>query len=335
MKKITFRIKIISFILSFLLFCLIAITVYMNEQSKHDSYMVNIIGKERMLSQKMVKELFLNLNRSQSDFATFAEAKNEFIYNMHSLQTGTTEGKITTPPTPKIARELEEISVQSDQFFSRAETLKTKITLHLVASVQEIEELYRMNNLLLEHIDQTVQAYTQASENKIVQLQRIQYIGALATIIAVIGSIYLSRQIDEEFDQFLSNAKEVSKIRCDELSETIPQEHLQNELLQAESDMRTFLFHVEKVVRKAQSALIESKSTLVQIEDAAKMMEQQLGETSLSNSNKAEISEYIDISENLTINSLEKIANTQHMLDKFQGMLDKIVTKMENDKGSL
>jgi|GEM_PF-1031526 len=336
MKKITSRIKIISFILSLLLVSLIAITVYMNEQSKHDGYVIHIVGKERMLTQKMAKELFLNLHRASSDFSPFSEAKNEFMRNLRSLQIGTHNGKIAPPPNDDIAERLEKIGGLSDRFLTMAETIKVKIELKSPPSEEEISELYQLNNLLLDQIDQTVHAYTAASEDKIERLQWIQYIGAFATLIAVIGSILLSKKIDEEFDRFLSNAKEVSQIRCDDLhAEPIGVSEPRSELMQAESDMKTFLLHVEKVVHKAQSALIESQNTLVQIEDAAKTMEQQLSQTSLSDPSKAEIEDYIDMSENLTINSLEKIANTQQMLDKFQGMLDKIVVKMEqNDSRS-
>lgn len=330
MKKITSRIKIISFILSLLLVSLIAITVYMNEQSKHDGYVIHIVGKERMLTQKMAKELFLNLHRTSAEFLAFDEAKNEFMLNLRSLLSGTQDGKITPPPTDDIAKRLERVGLLSDRFFILAETIKVKIELNTIPSESEISELYEVNNLLLDQIDQTVHAYTIASEEKIERLQWIQYIGAFATLIAVIGSILLSKKIDEEFDRFLSNAKEVSQIRCDDLhTEPRISTESQSELMQAESDMKTFLLHVEKVVHRAQSALIESQNTLVQIEDAARTMEQQLSQTSLSDPSKAEIEDYIDISENLTINSLEKIANTQQMLDKFQGMLDKIVVKME------
>lgn len=331
MKKITSRIKIISFILSLLLVSLIAITAYLNEQSKHDGFVVHIIGKERMLTQKMAKEIFLNLHRKQSDFTPFQEAKREFTANLRELQSGTPDGKISPPPNRTIALELEKIGHQSDHFLALAETIKVKIELHSLPHERELDELYRINNLLLENIDHTVHAYTEASEKKIERLQWIQYAAAIMTLIAVGGSILLSRQIDEEFNHFLSNAKEVSQIRCDEIgTEPIRSEEGQNELIQAESDMKTFLIHVEKVLYKAQSALIESQNTLEQIEDAAKTMEQQLGQTALSNDSKAEISDYIDMSENLTINSLEKIASTQQMLDKFHAMLEKIVTKMDH-----
>jgi len=330
MKKITSRIKIISFILSLLLVSLIAITVYMNDQSKHDGYVIHIAGKERMLTQKMAKELFLNLHRTTSEFQPFTDAKNEFALNLRSLQSGTHDGKIAPPPNDDIANRLEKIGTLSDRFFTLSETIKVKIELKTSPSEEEINELYQLNNLLLEEIDQTVHAYTVASEEKIERLQWIQYIGAFATLLAVIGSILLSKKIDEEFDHFLSHAKEVSQIRCDDMhSESDKDLEPRSELMQAESDMKTFLLHVEKVVHKAQSALIESQNTLEQIEDAAKTMEQQLSQTSLSDPSKAEIEDYIDMSENLTINSLEKIANTQQMLDKFQGMLDKIVVKME------
>lgn len=333
MNKITSRIKIIGFILSLLLVTLIAITVYLNEQSRHDAYVVNIVGKERMLTQKMAKELFLNLHTTQIRLDAFEQAKAEFEQNLETLRYGSHDGKIAPPPNEKIASKLEAIRSESTNFLSLAETFKHAIENGTMPGEEEMHRLYDLNNRLLDMIDQTVQDYSAASETKITRLQWIQYAGALMTLLAVGGSIVLSRRIDEEFNQFLINAQSVSQIRCDDITvEAEGEIKPQNELLRAESDMKTFLLHVEKVLGKAKSALMESKETLLQIEDAARMMETRLEDASVINNDREEIVDYIDVSENLTINSLEKIASTQQMLEKFQTMLDEIVNKL--DKGT-
>ena len=148
-------------------------------------------------------------------------------------------------------------------------------------------------------------------------------------MIAAFASILLTRKIEHEFDRFLGSAKEVSAIRCDDISmDDIVEDSGGHELERAEADMKLFLTKVERVIRKAQNALNESQNALTQIEGAAKIMEYHTSEMSIDEQNRKEISKYIDKSEDLTINSLEEIANTKKMLDKFQSTIDNIVKKM-------
>lgn len=331
MRKITSRIKIMGLMLSAILISLIAITIYLNEQTKHDSYVVNIAGKERMLSQKMAKELFLNISQYKSDFREFSTAKDEFTSNLNALKNGNSYAMITPPPSEDIKNNLNKISELSENFFHHSELIRATILTGNTVAKQQTDDIYTLNNKLLQMIDNTVKDYTTLSADKKRGLEIVQYFFGMLTMIAIFFTLYLTKQIDQEFDHFLASANEVSKIRCEENSDEdikIANEVDSNELLMAEANMKNFLKKVEKVIQKAQSALNESYNALSQIEGAAKIMEQHTKTMSLDESHKKEIGKYIDKSEDLTINSLDEIANTKQMLDKFQNTIDTIVKKM-------
>lgn len=330
MRKITSRIKLISLMLSLILVTLIFVTIYLNEQTKHDSYVVNIAGKERMLSQKMAKELFLNAWQYDSDFGEFQLARDEFISNLNALKTGNSYAMITPPPSDKIKSQLAKITQTSEKFMYKAELIRSKILKGQPASQDDIVSIYELNNQLLLMIDDNVKDYALLSADKKRFLEMVQYFFAFLTFVVVAMSVYFTRQIENEFDRFLSSANEVSKIKCDEenIEEIEMHEVGSNELELAEANMKQFLTKVEKVIQKAQNALNESHNAIAQIEGAAKIMEEHASAMSIDENNRKEIGMYIDKSEDLAISSLDEIANTKKMLDKFQNTIDTIVKKM-------
>ena len=58
-SKISTKVKFVSGILSFMIVMIIVLTVVLNKKNEKDSLIINIAGKQRMLSQKMSKEIFL------------------------------------------------------------------------------------------------------------------------------------------------------------------------------------------------------------------------------------------------------------------------------------
>ncbi|HOI82992.1 MAG TPA: hypothetical protein PKW30_01660, partial [Campylobacterales bacterium] len=84
---------------------------------------------------------------------------------------------------------------------------------------------------------------------------------------------------------------------------------------------------VEKVVSKAEAALNESKNAISELESSAKLMENRLASDEIDEKTKKEMELYIDKSEDLTITSLEDIAGTKEMLQKFRNSLAEINKK--------
>jgi nitrate/nitrite-specific signal transduction histidine kinase len=323
MNKITTQIKLIGLSLSIIAIALLLLTLNLNQKSKNDSNVVNIAGKERMLTQKMAKELFLNINRQNKNFYDFEAAKEEFLFNLVNLMDGNKETQITPPPTEKIKERLLAIKQQSTLFLALAQEIK-----HGENSEAILAQMYVSNNLLLSMIDETVKEYATEFEAKRERLEMLQYGGGSLIFIAVLMSMYLTRKIETKFDKFLSETKEIGALRCDEGEMPNAMEADAGELDQAKNELKSFMCKVEKVVSKAQKALDESQNAIAELELSAKVMENRLNSEELDEKVKKEMESYIDKSEDLTIASLEDIAGTKEVLQKFRETLSQISNKI-------
>ncbi|MDX4040207.1 type IV pili methyl-accepting chemotaxis transducer N-terminal domain-containing protein, partial [Aliarcobacter skirrowii] len=69
MKKnsISTKIKIIGILFTLLLLSIVTTTIYLNDKNHKDATIINIAGKQRMLSQNISKNIFyLNQNKTAS-----------------------------------------------------------------------------------------------------------------------------------------------------------------------------------------------------------------------------------------------------------------------------
>ena len=106
---ISAKMKLAGGLLSFVIVFIIGLTVIMNQMSKKDSLIINIAGKERMLSQKMSKEIFFIIHRHENDFRELNTAVDLFENNLKDLLYGNSAKGIYAPQNEKIESKLEEV----------------------------------------------------------------------------------------------------------------------------------------------------------------------------------------------------------------------------------
>ena len=103
-NTISRKIKLIGILFIVLMTCIILTTIYLNNKNKKDALVINIVGKERMLTQKISKNIFyLYHNKSNTLLNERDAATIEFIYNLNSLKEGNTLTGIEKVPTDLIA----------------------------------------------------------------------------------------------------------------------------------------------------------------------------------------------------------------------------------------
>lgn len=139
--------------LSFIIVCVISLTVYMNEKSKKDSLIINIAGKQRMLTQKMSKEMFYIKYKQKSDFRELNSAIDLFENNLGDLINGNSAKGIYLPQNQKIKSKLEEVNALWHPF--KNEILKIKKGINLVK--RDLEVLVSKTTTLLNKSDNIVQ----------------------------------------------------------------------------------------------------------------------------------------------------------------------------------
>lgn len=106
---ISAKMKLAGGLLSFVIIFIIALTVMMNMMSKKDSYIINIAGKQRMLSQKMSKEVIFIVHRHTNDFRELNSAVSLFENSLNDLLYGNDTKGIYAPQNEKIKTKLEEV----------------------------------------------------------------------------------------------------------------------------------------------------------------------------------------------------------------------------------
>ncbi|MEA1920387.1 MAG: type IV pili methyl-accepting chemotaxis transducer N-terminal domain-containing protein [Campylobacterota bacterium] len=106
MHKITSKVKLIGGVLSFMILATVLITVYINHISKQDSIVIDVAGKQRMLSQKISKDVFWLQSRFVVDFSELKNSIKEFENSLEDLINGNTERGIYEPPKACIKERL-------------------------------------------------------------------------------------------------------------------------------------------------------------------------------------------------------------------------------------
>ncbi len=110
MHKITSQIKLIGGILSLIIASIVLITVYVNHTSKQDSVVINVAGKQRMLTQKITKEVFWLQHHTLAQYSALDASINEFKRSLNDLQNGNETRGIYAPPKEFITEQLRQVN---------------------------------------------------------------------------------------------------------------------------------------------------------------------------------------------------------------------------------
>jgi len=121
---ISTKMKLAGGLLSFVIVVIISLTVMMNQMSKKDAYIINIAGKQRMLSQKMSKEVFFIVHRHTNDFRELNSAVSLFENSLNDLLYGNDAKGIYAPQNEKIQAKLEEVMGYWKPFKAQIEQLE-------------------------------------------------------------------------------------------------------------------------------------------------------------------------------------------------------------------
>ncbi len=114
--------------LSFIIISVITLTVFMNEKSKKDSLIINIAGKQRMLTQKISKEIFYIKYKQSTDFRELNSAIDLFSNNLKDLALGNSAKGIYPPQNIKIEKKLEEVNQLWIPFKKEVEKIREEVS---------------------------------------------------------------------------------------------------------------------------------------------------------------------------------------------------------------
>ncbi len=227
--KIRYKLGLVAGGLSLIIVVMFAITFYTTSQQKNDGLIINLAGRQRMLTQKMVKELFAYVRLSEqklpegqtNNTATMKKSvqKTMKIFDM-TLNALADSGKapMSLDPDNTTYRECPMAKGEVVKQLAKVRSLWTEFSRHIenILSGQDKngEDLafVKNNNMkLLAFMNKAVMMMQKQSEKSVSTLIFNQSICIVLGIILMIFSIFTIRKIVKQLDNASKTAIELSK----------------------------------------------------------------------------------------------------------------------------
>ncbi len=333
MKKVTSistKIKVLGALLIVLMLSVISITIYLNQQNQKDALIINIAGKQRMLTQKMAKNIFYIHYSSNKDFYELNAAIDEFIKGLNILRNGDSQKKISPVPTYQISLQHTEINALWDVFYKNIQNFKLYTNSNVDKSL-ELEEIvatiYRDNTKLLDNVDKLVTMYTDHSENKTSFIRTFQY-GAGATLLLLfIYSLLQLRSIEShvetimQYSKKLINSKDITKLEPIEVKA-----ESETEIHEASDTINCFIQKINSAMDYSNEALLQSErasAKLGELTDEFDSIIDELKDKSIAN-------KHLNNSEDIVIESTEELMNSTRKLYNLKLELEKLTKSCQD-----
>ncbi len=324
MKKsnISTKIKVIGILFALLMTSIIATTIYLNNKNEKDAMIINIAGKQRMLTQNISKNIFYlysNPKSSQNELDTSIE---EFIYNLESLKGGNSLSKLKESPNIQIDRQMLQIEYLWSIFYQNI--VKFKELIQNNSNKQELQNIvniiYETNPELLYEVDALVSLHTINSEQKIRFLKNSQYFFAILILFLIIYSFLELKTMEKNALRFLEESKKVMEQNFEEPLKPLKIE-AEGELVEASNIFNRFLNKINSAIIDSNSALEQSKNASYKLEEISNEFDEIISELK----NKSEISKQLNKSEDIAIQTQEQLLHSSKRLNELKNELEKII----------
>jgi nitrate/nitrite-specific signal transduction histidine kinase len=323
-NKISTKIKLIGALFIFLMAMIIFTTVYLNDKNKKDALVINIVGKERMLTQKISKNIFYLFYTKKSDFSELNSATEEFIQNLQSLKNGNKLLGISPVPNDKIGQQVYKVEILWKEFFHNIEEFKNlqiktdESSFKLLNSA--VEAIYNTNNNLLQEVDNLVSMYTVYTENKTILIKNFQYAAAFLIIILIVYSFTQLKSIEENANKFLEFSKKIANEENEQLK-PISIDVKEKEILDVTDTFNCFINKINSAMNDSAVAMEHSKNASSKLEEITDEFDKILDELE----NSSEVNKTINKSEDMIIQSTEDLINSTKKLQELRNELNSLV----------
>ena len=324
MKKsnISTKIKVIGILFALLMTSIIATTIYLNNKNEKDAMIINIAGKQRMLTQNISKNIFYLYSNPKSSQNELDSSIEEFIYNLESLKGGNSLGKLKEAPNIQIDRQMLQIEYLWSIFYQNI--VKFKELIHNNTNQKELQNIvniiYETNPELLYEVDALVSLHTINSEQKIRFLKNSQYFFAILILFLIIYSFLELKTMEKNALRFLEESKKVMEQNFEEPLKPLKIE-AEGELVEASNIFNRFLNKINSAIIDSNSALEQSKNASYKLEEISNEFDEIINEIQ----NKSEISKQLNKSEDIAIQTQEQLLHSSKRLNELKNELEKII----------
>ena len=287
MISIAMKVKLITIVLSLTMMFNIFVTYYLVQDEKADAQIINIAGKQRMLTQKMIAEFHRIALDVKGASLEFFKAQKEFNSNLQRLNSG----DLSSDKSSEVGSLLHEVEKSWRDFEG---LMLEKIQKD---SALGLNEIYLKGNLTLALMDKTVLAYEEHATDKRDFINQIQLILAVFALFVIMYMGYVSLGIHTQLNKFLKHSSDISGRK---------QMNKGSELDLACEHIQYFLDDVEAAIDSATLAVQQSEKASIQLAVAKQDPRAQ---------------EHLDRSEDIVIEANEELYKTSLLLKKLKTKL--------------
>ena len=115
-------------------------------KNKKDALVINVAGKERMLTQKISKNIFYLYHNNTHSFSELDNATVEFIYNLDSLREGNELIGILKAPTDDIRKQISKVEILWNNFYSNINQFKEILLNKNESNEKELKNIVELKN---------------------------------------------------------------------------------------------------------------------------------------------------------------------------------------------
>lgn len=313
-------IKILGALLILTIFTVLAVTIYLNQKNVKDATIVNIAGKQRMLTQRITKNIFYLHQTRSHDFSEIDNAIDEFNYGFNTLKNGNQLLNISTPPTQELSSQISKVDVLWTTFRKNTNEFKTALLENDLQKLNYLlDYIYKTNNVLLNEVDEIVTLYTTHIEEKTAFIKNFQYAAFGFLFVFALYALIQLKQIEAHAREFMEKYKQIGDADINDLS--LIQVDSEKEFVEMAHGMNCFINKVNSVMNYSQTALEQSQLASKKLES----LTEEFGDIIDELENKSEIMKQIDMSEDIAIESSENLLKTTKKLNDLKKQLDTLL----------
>lgn len=318
------KIRIIGGFFILLMTLIVGTTIYLNAKNKKDALIINIAGKERMLTQRISKNIFYLYHNNSQDTTELDSAKEEFIYNLHSLRDGNDLTGIPKAPTNKISTQIAKIEVLWNTFSNNVKHFKELLIVRTdgqneIRTKNYVNAIYNTNNNLLKEVDNLVTMYTDHSENKTDIIKYFQFGFGFTIVVLIFYSLMQLRTMEQNAKRFFEYSQQLIQSDMDHLEPI--QIEAETEIVQATDTLNAFITKVNSAMDYSSEAIEQSKNASMKLEEITDEFDKVIDELNHS----AEVSQQLNKSEDMVIESTEELISSSQKLQELKSELDKLI----------
>lgn len=329
-NKISTKIKIIGSLVLILMLSTVGVTIYLNQQNVKDALIINIAGKQRMLTQKISKNVFYINYSSNKDFYELNAAIDEFVKGLNTLKHGNEDKKIQAAPTLKIKDQITVVDNLWSHFYEDIQNFKILTNANEEAKEEKIKEIllsvYKNNTILLDNVDKLVTMYTNYSESKTEYMKFFQYFSATLLLILFTYALFRLKEIESHAEEFMKYSKEL--VANEGNSKLTPMNiDAESEIIEVSDTINCFIQKINSAVDHSNEALQQSQQASLKLEELTDEFDSIIDEIK----DKASISKHLNNSEDIVIESTEELLNSTKKLQKLQDELHKLTRSCQEN----